>query len=279
MARSRAIRRTLPPVEPFESVAFVVSAVVALVLWAAWYLRLRRVRRLALGGSGATALALGPPLAWLAAFLIIVLFADSVVRASPLWIAFYTVMGMAWTGVVSLFLPILGVTPVTDVVERRNRVAAWPAIGILLGGALAYAGGNIGDGPGFWVVLIAAGLATWALLGLLFLVAVVARTDLRVTVDRDPAAAFRLALLAICMGAMLGRAVAGDWVSFGATLNDFVRDGWPAVALACLEMGVGRFPRIPRPNGRFELDVPGLFAGFVYVAFTVAQLIIVGWWR
>ncbi|HMN95561.1 MAG TPA: hypothetical protein PKC43_04985 [Phycisphaerales bacterium] len=265
--------------EPIESITFVVAVVLSLVLWSRWYLCLVRVRRLALSGRGMLLLALAPVVAWATTTAVVLAYGDAVVRASPLWIAFYLFLGMAWTGGVALLMPLLGIHPFIDAIERRNAIAAWPVAGTLIGAGLAFAGGNIGDGPGFWVVLFSAALSTGALIGLLIVVGVVARTDLRVTVDRDPAAAFRLGLLAICMGAMLGRAVAGDWVSPGATVREFLRDGWPAAALAMIEIGVARFPRTPRPNGRFELDLPGLFAGFVSIGFTVTQLIVVGWWR
>lgn len=265
--------------DPIEAFILVMASALAPLLWLLWYVRGHRVSRAALSPRGGLLLIVAPPVAWATATAVICAYGDVVVRSSLLWIGFYTVLGMAWTGVVSLLIPLVGIHPFIDVLERRNRVAAWPVAGILVGSGLAYAGGNIGDGPSFWVVLFAGGLATAALLALLMLVAVLARTDLRVTVDRDPAAAFRLGLLALCIGAMLGRAVAGDWVSVGATLRDFVRDGWPALALALLEVGVARFPRVPQPNGRFEFDVPGLLAGLLYVGFTVAQLILVGWWR
>ena len=51
-----------------------------------------------------------------------------------------------------------------DVVERSNR-AAIPAIaGGLLAITLCFAGGNIGDGPGWWVVMFCGVLSTGTLL-------------------------------------------------------------------------------------------------------------------
>ena len=68
-----------------------------------------------------------------------------------------------------------------------------------------FAGGNVGDGPGWWVVVFCAALST----GALFLLwgALQAATDLAdsIVIERDGASAVRLAGFLVACGLVLGR--------------------------------------------------------------------------
>ena len=55
--------------------------------------------------------------------------------------------------------------PDADIV-LDNKAAVFPAAGGFVGVTLIYAGANTGDGPGWWVVLFAAGLGLITWLGL-----------------------------------------------------------------------------------------------------------------
>jgi hypothetical protein len=71
-----------------------------------------------------------------------------------------------------------------------------------------------------------------------------------VTVDRDLAAGLRMAALLTALGLILGRSVAGDWLSVESTLRDFLQEGiLPAVALtataATIEFLAGPTKRRP----------------------------------
>lgn len=165
-------------------------------------------------------------------YAVLRLYSSFDVRDSPIYILFYSVMGAAWVGLAArFFLPWFGLSSRDDVVERKNPAAAHAIGGALLGVTLCFAGGNIGNGPGWWVVVFSAALSTaaffllWALLdrftGLLD----------SVTIDRDRASGIRLAGYFIGSGVILGRAVAGDWVSAEATVADFAKLAWPVLLL------------------------------------------------
>ena len=85
-------------------------------------------------------------------------------RDDPLYFVFYLLMGAAWVGGGARILSFFGLCARDDVIERGNRAAAAAIAGALLGITLCFAGGNIGDGPGWWVVVFCAVLSTGVLL-------------------------------------------------------------------------------------------------------------------
>src|SRR4029453_10538043 len=143
------------------------------------------------------------------------------VRDDPTYLFMYVLLGAAWVGVWIRLLAMTGVSKRDDVVERSNSSAALAVAGATLGITLCYAGGNIGDGPGWWVVVFSAALATLALFAAWLLLGFASGVSDAVTVDRDPAAGLRLAAFLIGCGLILGRAVAGDWESAAATVREF----------------------------------------------------------
>lgn len=159
------------------------------------------------------------------------LYSSSDVQDSPVYITFYMVMGAAWVGFASRFLGLFGLSARDDVIERANPAAAYAIGGALLGITLCFAGGNIGNGPGWWVVVFSAALSTLAFFLLWALLHRFTGLADSVTIDRDPASGLRLAGYFIGAGLILGRAVAGDWVSVEATVLDFVQTAWPVLLL------------------------------------------------
>lgn len=153
------------------------------------------------------------------------------VKSNPVYIGFYLVMGAAWVGFASRFLGTFGLSARDDVIERGNPAAAYAIGGALLGITLCFAGGNIGNGPGWWVVVFSAALSTLAFFLLWALLHRFTGLADAVTIDRDPASGLRLGGYFIGSGLILGRAVAGDWVSMEATVIDFVRTAWPVLLL------------------------------------------------
>jgi hypothetical protein len=207
---------------------------------------------------------------------VLVTLAASDVVNSPMYIGFYLLMGIGFVGVLSSFFPLVGLSLRRDALERGNRATAIALAGAMLGLACCFAGGNIGDGPGWWVVVFCALLATIAWYALWALFELMTGTAEHVSVDRDLASGVRLAALLTAMGVILGRAVAGDWESAEATVADFVRMCWPAIALAVLAIAVQYLcrpsPNMPRPS----LSVCGVFPAFVYLAIAGAWLAIMG---
>ncbi|MBL8843774.1 MAG: hypothetical protein JNL90_19790 [Planctomycetes bacterium] len=215
-----------------------------------WYWRLLGARRLRSGPSAARPLALTPLLC--AGLLLVALrqWSASDVRDSPRYLYFYDLLGCAWIWGFALLLVPFGLCARDDVAERSNRAAAHALCGALLGATAAYAGANIGDGPGFEVVLFSAALASGALLLVVLLSSAIGRSIELVTLERDAAAGLRLGGLFAAGGLLAGRAAAGDWKSVEATVRDFVDAGWPLLALAAAAAVIDRIarPTIERPT-------------------------------
>jgi uncharacterized membrane protein YjfL (UPF0719 family) len=114
------------------------------------------------------------------------------VRDDPRYLLFYFFPGAMWVSVAVRCLPLVGLSARDDVVERGNSSAALAIAGAILAITLCFAGGNIGDGPGWWVVVFSAGLATVALLLSWLVLETVARVADVVTIERDEAAGLRL---------------------------------------------------------------------------------------
>lgn len=262
-----------------ETMMLGLSCVVSLLTWFYWLHQTTSAAPRCSRFQHRWPLLLYPALSALALLGVLRFFSSQDVRSDFLYLGFYLVLGAAWVGLAaSWFLPFFGLSARDDVIERANPGAAHAIGGALLGVALCYAGGNIGDGPGWWVVVFAAFLSTatfflfWA-----FLDKATGLAD-TVTIERDPAAGIRLAGIFIAAGLILGRAVAGDWESAIATLSDFVQVGWPVavlwVAAAVLESQLR--PHHERP--RSDLFLHGVAPAVAYVGLAFFFVLRAGWW-
>jgi hypothetical protein len=156
----------------------------------------------------------------------------------------FTMAGVVWMWLAVFIAAALGVSFRDDVIERRNPAAAVVVGGAMIGLTIAYAGANVGEGASIWMTFGPAALATvaWAVAW----AALQWSTDVAeaVSVGRDVGAGIRLAFFLVASGAVLGRAVAGDYHSAGETVRDFARSGWPVAPLigvaAVVEWMVGR---------------------------------------
>jgi uncharacterized membrane protein YjfL (UPF0719 family) len=182
-----------------------------------------------------------------------------------LYIGFYLIIGAGWLGGFTLLLPFLGVSARDDVLERGNNSASWTLAGALLGASCAFAGANIGNGPGLEAVLFSAVLST--ALFILLWVGMDTLTSIceAITVDRDTGAGIRLGGLLLGVGIVSGWTVAGDWVSVAATLRDFFRSSWPALLLAALAVLV-EIVWAENPRRNSSSVGPSTMVGLTYVA-------------
>lgn len=213
---------------------------VAFVCWVRWYWNVTAVSRLHSSQGERLLLHLAP---WICAGVlwgVLRAWASFDVVGDPIYLGFYMTMGAAWVGLAAMFLPLFGVSPKEDVVERRNAGAAWTIVGALVGFTLCFAGANIGDGPGWWVVVFAGGLSTITLALLWILYDRATGVSEHVTVDRDPASGARLGGLLVALGIVLGRGSAGDWHGAAATVIEFLEIAWAAPLLVAGAMLVER---------------------------------------
>jgi hypothetical protein len=261
-----------------EMFAAIISLIVALILWGRWLLGALRPRPLVCPMSLRRPLILAPLLSLALLLGILLVWSASDVRTDVFYLFMYTVMGAAWVGIALLALPVMGISPVVDVVDRRNAGAGWAVAGAVVGLTLSYAGGNIGDGPGWWVVVFSAGLGTlgmfagWAALDL------VTGLSRLVTVERDAASGVRLGGLLTAMGLIMGRAVAGDWHSVAGTIQDFAIISWPALGLVALEGFLGLMVRPTRHTPHPSVPAFGVMPAMLYIAVAGMYLVLLGWW-
>jgi uncharacterized membrane protein YjfL (UPF0719 family) len=187
----------------------------------------------------------------------------------------YAALGMAWLRVSAEAFPLAGVSLRDDVIERGNLPAALACGGALIGVAACYAGANIGDGPGWWVVVFCSLLSTGT-----FFVAWTALTNLSpvadsVTIDRDTAAGLRLGAFLIACGLILGRGTAGDWVSAESAIVDVARLLPAVIVLVAVGAWVERITR-PTPQQPRAPMMWGVLPSIVYIAVAIGMLIAMG---
>jgi len=260
-----------------EVFVLIASALVALVSWGIWYVKPALVRTVGRRPAGRWLLQLTPLAAAATLWFVLRQASAHDVRDDPKYLMFYLVLGAAWVGVCIRWLAVTGVSTRDDVVERANQSAAIVVAGAMLGITLSYAGGNIGNGPGWWVVVFSAGLSTLALFAAWMLLELLSGISETVTVDRDVSAGLRLAGFLIAAGLILGRSVAGDWVSAEATLRDFAIMAWPVVVLVAAAAVVERIAR-PTPDSPRPAIVPhGLMPALVYIVLAIYQLTRLPW--
>jgi uncharacterized membrane protein YjfL (UPF0719 family) len=235
-----------------EIIALIACVFIGFWGWKQWLAGLLFLNPLSRKPAAQSLAWLMPAVAAAAMFYVLLNFASSDVRDNPIYIVFYMVMWLGWTGLWNRLLPYLGLSCRDDALERSNAAAGLAIGGGLLGVTLAFAGANIGNGPGWYVVVFCALLATGAPLVMWLIDDYVTDVIDAITIDRDAAAGWRTAGFFIASGLILGRAVAGDWHSANETVADFILRGWPVLVLwgllLCLDL-VGRpTPDRPAPN-------------------------------
>jgi hypothetical protein len=254
----------------------IISIIVTVVSWGVWYIAPTFVRRVGPAPWGSVLLQVTPLAAGGMLWLVLRTASAHDVRDDPTYLFMYLVLGAAWVGVWIRLLAMTGVSRRDDVVERSNSSAALAVAGAMLGITLCYAGGNIGDGPGWWVVVFSAGLSTVALFAAWMVLETVSGVSDVVTVDRDPSGGLRLAGFLVACGLILGRGVAGDWVSAEATVRDFALAAWPVVVLVVVAAIVERLAR-PTPASPRPALVPfGIFPALLYIAGAAYQVMRLG---
>jgi uncharacterized membrane protein YjfL (UPF0719 family) len=175
-------------------------------------------------------------------------------------------------------LPYVGLSFRDDALERDNDAAGLAVSGSLLGTTFAFAGANIGDGPGWWVVVFCAALAGVTMILLWIIGSQITRVQEFITVDRDIASGWRAAGFFIGTGLILGRAVAGDWHSAQATVSDFIVRGCPVLILwgITLVFDIISKPTPQRPVLNSFLF--GVIPSTLLIGFGIADVVIQGPW-
>ena len=261
-----------------EAAFFMIAGAFGFIGFVFWYAMLLRVSSLGRPRYPRAIVAATPVLALALLFVVLWNWADPVFVAGHLdYTLLFMAGGAAWLVATHLALPLFGLSTRDDVVERGNSAAAVAVCGALLGVMLVYALANIGNGPTIWTTLIPALVATAALLALWAVVESAAGGIAEaITVDRDVASALRLAAFLVAAGAVIGRAMAGDWHDWRGTFVDFARLAWPAVVLALLAAVAHRIGR-PTPSRPMPSVVAcGVVPGVVILILALTYLVMLG---
>ena len=222
----------------------IVSTIIGLFFLCRWYAHLASLGRHAASGAF---LSFIPVVLLGLLFVVLKTLASWDVRDSVVYLSMYMILGAGWLGLAMLLTPAMGISTRDDALERKNTAATFTSAGILFGFMACFAGGNIGDGPGWWVVYFSAALASVTLWLLWLILNLTTHIVDRITIDRDVGSGIRTAAFLSGAGLILGRAVAGDWVSASATVSDFVAVGWPVLILLA---GAILFELFFKPNHR-----------------------------
>lgn len=261
-----------------EVFAMIVSAFFAIYCWKEFLGGLLFLGMLSRRPAARTVAWLALPFAACAILFVLLRWSSHDVRDNPVYIFFYMVLWLGWTGLWNLALDYLGLSWRDDAFECGNAAASIALGGGLLGVTLIFAGANIGEGPGWWVVVFCAAIGTATVLALWGIGNGFTRIQEAITVDRDAAAGWRTAGFFAGSGLILGRAVAGDWHSAQETLADFVVKGWPVLLLwgivLMLDSACRPLPERPFPNRVLY----GLLPGLLLIAAGIADVATQGPW-
>jgi len=261
-----------------EVVVTLIALVLGIGAWGVWLVRAASVATLRTGPPPVTQLA-GTLVALAAViFLILKFCAADDVRNAPQYLFMYLMLGLAWLYGASLLFPIAGLSARDDIIERRNAAAVPTWMGAMTGVALCYGGANIGNGPGWWVVVFSAALATLALLLVWLAMGQWAGVADEVALDRDPAAGIRLGGLLAACGVVFGGAVTGDWVSASATVIDFGVKAWTAGPIVMAAVLVEHLQRPTPERPRAPVSAAGLMPALAYLAAAGASVYLAKDW-
>lgn len=248
-----------------EVLALIVCLVVGVVGWWPWLSGLLCLRGFAWRPGNKPHAILWPLVSAAAVLFVLFRWSAHDVRGDPTYIFFYFAMWFGWVGALVRLLPYLGLSARDDLLERQNPAVGLAVGGSVLGGSLAFAGGNIGDGPGWWVVVFSGVLSTGSMLLMWVIGNLITHVEEVLSVDRDLAAGWRTFGFFVGAGLILGRAVAGDWQSGPDTMHDFIKNGWLVIFVWGLAVAMDVALR-PTPSSPAR---PPLLCGFLPALFLI----------
>src|SRR5579863_2146321 len=147
-------------------ILFVISGVILYAHIRRW----QKVARLGYPPWQRLPLYLAPPISVGLLYVILVSFAAGEVRAGGEDLVLFMAAGALWSVCIPGLCGCFGVDLRADALENHNGAAIITLTGAIIGGMLAYAGGNIGEGNADWMTFFSIGIAivglatAWSLL-------------------------------------------------------------------------------------------------------------------
>jgi len=201
------------------------------------------------------------------------------IRATVSEVFFLTLMAAVWLILATKLFPWMGLSLRDDAVERKNVSALIALCGAVLALGIIYAGANLGEGPSFTNNFFCDVIGSASFFLLWFLLELFGKVSRSIAEDRDLATGLRTCGLFLAFGLIIGRALAGDWHSKTATVQEFIRDGWPAAILLVLALIVEPFARPNRRQPFPPWPAYGLLPAAVYISLSAVWLWHLGAWE
>ena len=201
------------------------------------------------------------------------------VRGNPGSVGCLTCLGAVWLVVAHKLIPWLGLDFREDAINRKNPAALAALCCALLALAIAFAAGNLGEGPSYCENVFCAGLSTGGLFLLWFLYELCTHVSRSIADERNLATGLRFGGLLLAWGLILARAVTGNWHSADAANADFPRDGWPAGVICLAAIMVELFLKPSRLRPFPSWPACGLVPALAYLAIAAAWVWHLGRWE
>ena len=201
------------------------------------------------------------------------------VRANAGGVFVLTLLGAVWLTVMTKLFAWFGLSLRDDAVERKNVSALIALCGAVLALGIIYAGANIGEGPSYTNNFFCDVIGTASFLLLWFFLELFGKISRSIAEERDLATGLRMCGLLIAFGLIISRALAGDWHSKTATVQDFIRDGWPAAILLLLALIVEPFARPNRRQAIPPWPAYGMVPAALYISLAAVWLWHLGAWE
>jgi len=156
------------------------------------------------------------------------------------FIFFYVTLGMPFVFVqVKLMEIFWDISWRDDLLNANNKAAFFPVLSAVISTAILYASMNVGDGYGWWCVLVPFGMiwGLWFLLAMLL--CIFAKISERITVGRETFTGIRFGIYLLLSTVVIAQINMGDWISFNDTVIEFI-ESWPVILLAAVYLWVER---------------------------------------
>lgn len=256
-----------------EIIIFFISIGMTCYFLFKWYNRLANVFKPKKKKLNNLILGFLPLVCFLIIYITLKNYASFDVVDSAFYIIFYLFLGFVWIFIgIKLLFYYFDMSIIDDVLNNGNKAALFTISGGVIGLTLIYSGANIGDGPGFWCVIVAGGIGFLIWIALIKLLNRFTKILERIFISRDIACGIRFGSFLIATGIILARASGGDWVDFNTTIIDFA-DGWVALPIWFLYLFIELIYKNRIKNGHlYGSIILSIFIGIFFIALAILSL-------
>src|ERR1051326_1385277 len=113
------------------------------------------------------------------------------IRANPSEVVFLTGAAAVWVAIATKLFSWFGLSVRDDAVERSNAAALTALCGAVLGAALLYIGGSLGEGPSYLNNVFSTGIAAIAFFALWLVLEAIGKVSISIAEERDVATGLR----------------------------------------------------------------------------------------